>query len=102
MLTGSVCTHPEPYLKRIVDLASNKSYFQPSSLESFLPGNGNQPSSKNHIQVLPSHLSLLSRKPEGVVLSVELCSPKIHVDVLTPVSQNATDFGDRIFKEVIK
>jgi len=36
------------------------------------------------------------------VLQIELCSPKIHVEVLTPVLQNVIIFGDRAFKDMIK
>lgn len=42
---------------------------------------------------LPVSLALLA----GMVLQVELCPPKIYVEVLTQVSANVSSFGNRIF-----
>ena len=36
-----------------------------------------------------------------VLLCVELCSPEIHVGILTLVSQKVTSFGNKVVAEVI-
>lgn len=36
------------------------------------------------------------------VLWTEMCSPKIHIEFLTPLPRIMTLFGDRAFKEAVK